>query len=197
MQQSLAVRRKELTATLQREQLLDGFVQAVGSKGYAAVTISDIVAKAHVSKSTFYEHFTDKIAVYAELQQRSTDAVAAALLRDIEGTRGLPNRQRITAVVDGYLATLTSDRRWLTQASVDRQVVSDATFRARITANHTLAGVIVGEFPALRPMVARTAIAGMGALVADTAAQGVNAVLDLRDDFIEFWCLLLGEDGPR
>lgn len=197
MQQSLAVRRKELTATLQREQLLDGFVQAVGSKGYAAVTISDIVAKAHVSKSTFYEHFTDKIAVYAELQQRSTDAVAAALLRDIEGSRGLPNRQRITAVVDGYLATLTSDRRWLTQASVDRQVVSDATFRARITANHTLAGVIVGEFPALRPMVARTAIAGMGALVADTAAQGVNAVLDLRDDFIEFWCLLLGEDGPR
>lgn len=197
MQQSLAVRRKELTATLQREQLLDGFVQAVGSKGYAAVTISDIVAKAHVSKSTFYEHFTDKVAVYAELQQRSTDAVAAALLRDIEGTRGLPNRQRITAVVDGYLATLTSDRRWLTQASVDRQVVSDATFRARITANHTLAGVIVGEFPALRPMVARTAIAGMGALVADTAAQGVNAVLDLRDDFIELWCLLLGEGGPR
>ncbi len=43
-----------------RSRLLEGMAVAVAQKGYAAVTIADIVREASVSRRTFYEHFGSK-----------------------------------------------------------------------------------------------------------------------------------------
>src|SRR5262249_52961093 len=50
------------TAADLRRDLADGLAAAITDKGYAATTIADIVARARVSKRTFYEHFADKEA---------------------------------------------------------------------------------------------------------------------------------------
>ncbi|HEV2998381.1 MAG TPA: TetR/AcrR family transcriptional regulator [Solirubrobacteraceae bacterium] len=44
----------------QRERLLNGMAQVVGRRGYPETTIALVIAQAGVSRSTFYEHFTDK-----------------------------------------------------------------------------------------------------------------------------------------
>jgi AcrR family transcriptional regulator len=44
--------------------LLFAIAQAVAEKGYAAVTVADIVDRASVSRSTFYEQFADKEACF-------------------------------------------------------------------------------------------------------------------------------------
>jgi AcrR family transcriptional regulator len=44
----------------QRQRIVDGMVESCAEKTYAATTITDIVARAHISRTTFYKHFEDK-----------------------------------------------------------------------------------------------------------------------------------------
>jgi AcrR family transcriptional regulator len=44
----------------QRERILDAMASEVADKGYAAVTVKDVHARAGVSSTTFYELFSDK-----------------------------------------------------------------------------------------------------------------------------------------
>jgi len=44
----------------QRERMFDAMARAVAERGYAKVTVADVVAGARVSRTTFYEHFSDK-----------------------------------------------------------------------------------------------------------------------------------------
>jgi len=67
----------------QRARLLDAITRAVAEKGYAAVTIGDVVQGAGVSRRTFYEHFEDKeqcfLAAYATGGEAVLEAIVAAI----------------------------------------------------------------------------------------------------------------------
>jgi AcrR family transcriptional regulator len=54
-----ALPRAEVAAH-QRERLVEAMVQAVSERGVVATTISDLVARAGISRRTFYEHFENK-----------------------------------------------------------------------------------------------------------------------------------------
>jgi AcrR family transcriptional regulator len=58
----------------QRDRVLDAVARVSAEKGYANVTVADIVDEAHVSRSTFYELFRDKeacfLAAFDEIMQR-------------------------------------------------------------------------------------------------------------------------------
>lgn len=53
-------RYRGLRRTLSRDALLGAAVELIGTRGFAAVSIDDIVASAGVVKGTFYNHFDDK-----------------------------------------------------------------------------------------------------------------------------------------
>ena len=65
-----------------RTRLTEGLAAAITEKGYAAVTIADVVRGARVSKRTFYEHFADKeacfLALYAETSDELIDLIATS-----------------------------------------------------------------------------------------------------------------------
>jgi AcrR family transcriptional regulator len=65
-----------------RARLTEGLAAAIAEKGYAAVTIADVVRGARVSKRTFYEHFADKeacfLALYAETSDELIDLIATS-----------------------------------------------------------------------------------------------------------------------
>ncbi len=50
----------EQVAAHQRERLIAGLATVVAERGYAAATIGEIAAAAHVSRRVFYEHFETK-----------------------------------------------------------------------------------------------------------------------------------------
>jgi AcrR family transcriptional regulator len=58
----------------QRERLIDGMIDAVAARGYAAANIAHAIAHAGVSRPTFYEYFDDKDdcfqAVLVEINDR-------------------------------------------------------------------------------------------------------------------------------
>lgn len=70
-------------ASQHRHRLLEGLAQAVAEKGYADVTIADIVREAGVSRRTFYEHFAGKpqalIALFEAASRNALQVLRAAI----------------------------------------------------------------------------------------------------------------------
>jgi AcrR family transcriptional regulator len=48
----------------QRQRILDAMVESCAEKTFAATTITDVVARARISRTTFYKHFEDKRACF-------------------------------------------------------------------------------------------------------------------------------------
>lgn len=70
-------------ASEHRHRLLEGLAQAVAEKGYADVTIADIVREAGVSRRTLYEHFAGKpqalIALFEAASHNALQVLRAAI----------------------------------------------------------------------------------------------------------------------
>ncbi|MFI7586242.1 TetR/AcrR family transcriptional regulator [Spongisporangium articulatum] len=92
-----------------RLRLLQGLAEVLAGKEYAAVTVSDIVAAAGVSKRTFYEHFESKqeclLACYAE-----ANGLLVAGLRSQGAGGAAHGAQRLTGLIDAYLRFLDESR---------------------------------------------------------------------------------------
>lgn len=94
----------------QRRRIVDAIIDSCAEKTYAATTITDIVGRAHISRTTFYKHFEDKRACFdaaiddciEQLQEVAADAhspddapadavrkSAAAVLQALAGRPGL------------------------------------------------------------------------------------------------------------
>ena len=73
---------RALVTRTQRERMLDAMARAVAAKGYAKVTVTDVVSLAGVSRSTFYEHFEDR----EECFLATFEAAAQGLAMDIADT---------------------------------------------------------------------------------------------------------------
>jgi AcrR family transcriptional regulator len=82
---------REQVATNQRLRLLDGMIDAIGEKGYAATTVSDVIRRAGVSRKAFYEHFANKeecfLATYDSIAAVGQRGVKIAFRR----AQGLPD----------------------------------------------------------------------------------------------------------
>jgi AcrR family transcriptional regulator len=89
------------TDAVHRGRLIVAMADAVAVKGYAATTISDVVARARVSRRTFYEHFADKEACFLA----AYDAAADLQLAAIDAAAGAEQtwNARLRAGVDAYL----------------------------------------------------------------------------------------------
>jgi AcrR family transcriptional regulator len=72
----------EEVAADQRERLYEATIHAVNERGFVATTISDLVARAGVSRRSFYEHFENKeeclLATYDVLIERLIARIAEA-----------------------------------------------------------------------------------------------------------------------
>src|SRR3954468_11407076 len=51
---------REQVQSSQRQRLLDAVLDVVGEHGYAGATVADITTSAGVSRTTFYEQFSNK-----------------------------------------------------------------------------------------------------------------------------------------
>ena len=76
----------DIASRTQRQRIIDAIVECCAEKTYAATTITDIVGRARISRTTFYKHFPDKRACFdaaidhclAELQAAAAAAHSPA-----------------------------------------------------------------------------------------------------------------------
>src|SRR3954466_2752310 len=73
---------REVVWESQRGRLLAAMAEVVGGKGYGPVAVADVIARAGVSRKTFYEHFDNKeecfLAAYDAGVELMLDAIDEA-----------------------------------------------------------------------------------------------------------------------
>jgi AcrR family transcriptional regulator len=102
---------RELVEASQRQRLLHGLTTTVAEKGYGPATVSDISARAGVSKKTFYEYFPDKLACFLAAHEIGCEAMLDAVTsasRDALHAGADPIEQ-LRCANRGYLAFLIEE----------------------------------------------------------------------------------------
>lgn len=69
-----------------RRLLSEALVELIPEKGYSAITVSDLIERANIGRSTFYSHYRDKDDLFAS----ETDRVIEALSQHISNPEEFP-----------------------------------------------------------------------------------------------------------
>jgi AcrR family transcriptional regulator len=111
---------RETTTASQRARMLDAITRAVADKGYARVTVGDVVSVAGVSRRTFYEQFKDKEDCFLAAYATGTEALIADM---VETSRALgPDahwREVLKVAIDSYVGMLAADPQFARTFLVD------------------------------------------------------------------------------
>jgi AcrR family transcriptional regulator len=186
----------------QRERLVRAILDCVAELGYAETTISDVVAKARVSRNAFYEFFDDKADCYLEAcdleSTRMLDELYAQAAEDSwldalrKGTvaylRWWESHPRFAVA---YLVELpTAGRRALEQR--DRAY---ASFEAMFEALAVRARTEQPKLPALPALAPRVLVASITEIVGQEIRAGrVDVLHELEDELVFFIVKTLADE---
>jgi AcrR family transcriptional regulator len=94
----------QLEGLSQEERILWSMVRAIAEKGYEAVTIADVVERASVSRSKFYELFDNKEECLFAAYERINEILVALVSKAFEGEAPWPTKVRrsLEAVLQAY-----------------------------------------------------------------------------------------------
>ncbi len=98
---------REQVAHHQRERLIAGLAEAVAEKGYAAVTLTDIVRQAKVSRRVFYANFESKEQCFLAAFEVVVDHLRELVAEAVEGIEGWSGQA--IAATRAVLAFLASE----------------------------------------------------------------------------------------
>jgi AcrR family transcriptional regulator len=93
----------------QRARMLDAMTRAVASKGYAKVTVADVVALAEVSRRTFYEEFADKEACFLAAYETGSQLVIEDIEAAVRASDADDWHERVRVGIDTYLEILSAE----------------------------------------------------------------------------------------
>ncbi len=199
-----------------RQRLLVAMAELLAEQGYAGVTVTDVVARARVSKRTFYQHFSDReeclLATYRVVAEGPLHMITQAA-QSVAG-QGLSLREEIAGLTGAYL-TAMAEHPLLTRAMLTepgstgpagRQARREVLRRFAEQLVALAAGV--GSRPEVRPLspaLAQALVGGINELVlaavesADreevAPAEIAEEILALRETVTDFAVAVLGAGG--
>lgn len=100
---------RETVLASQRGRLLEAMAHAVAEKGYAGVTVSDVVDRAGVSRRTFYEQFPDLEACFIAAYDTGVELVLGQIRAATDHIPIEDWRARARAAVAAFLNILSEE----------------------------------------------------------------------------------------
>jgi AcrR family transcriptional regulator len=181
----------------QRVRMLAAMVQAVAEKGYARVTVADVIQHAGVSRKTFYEQFANKDECFLAAYDATVDVLLATIDEALDPLA--PDWLAAhRAAVDAYLQALAAREEFAKAFLVEvlgagpealsrREAIQDR-FAAQLRDVHRRARHDIPEIPEVPPYTFRAAVGAVTELVtahvleygADTLPGLADAVLDVQ-----------------
>ncbi len=165
---------REVVWQSQQERLLEAMAGAVAELGYGATAVADVIARAGVSRKTFYEHFANKeqcfLAAYdagVDVLLAATDeAVAAAAPDWLEAARGgLARFLAVLAENPDFARTYLIEVLAAGPAAAERRAAVHERFAQQLAAGHAAARRDLPELPELAPYVFRACVGAIDELV--------------------------------
>jgi AcrR family transcriptional regulator len=132
---------REAVLRSQRERILDAMAQACASKGYGGATVAGVIARAGVSRMTFYEQFRDRedcfLAAY--------DAILARFLADVIAAYQQPELewpQRVRAAVQALLSFLAAEPAYARMCVIEVLAAGERAYERYTWAVRALASLL-------------------------------------------------------
>jgi AcrR family transcriptional regulator len=195
---------REAVVESQRGRLVYSIAQVVAGKGYAATTVADIVDRASVSRSTFYDQFPDKEACFLA----AYDAGAEFMLHRMRSAReslGIdPDwRRQLRSDIETYLSVLASEPAFAWSLHVEVLAAGNAAlsrrahvlglFTERTRRLHVEACRLDPSLPELPPAAFTIHTGGMDEIIRDCLrTEGVDALVSLREPAVKATLAMLG-----
>jgi AcrR family transcriptional regulator len=183
-----------LSESVQRAKVLEGMVQAVAEKGYAAATVADAVRLARVSRGTFYALFESKEACLAASYRLGCEVLEERVDAAVRGAADWRDELRLG--LRAYLRTLDEDPRFARVYLLESPAVEAerqatlARFLARYRATFARSG---------RPVPPDDALFVLAVGIHELACSRVRAggrVADLEDTLVGCAVRLAAEEDP-
>ncbi|MES2130467.1 MAG: TetR/AcrR family transcriptional regulator [Pseudomonadota bacterium] len=128
-----APRRRKPTQSRARattQAIEQAFVALLVERGYARVTIRQVLALAGVGVGSFYEYFASKEALAAQCIRQRVRAIAAALEACLPALEGEALPARVDAMLAAQVAApLAEPEQWAALFHLERQVSKPEAFR--------------------------------------------------------------------
>ncbi|MUM21423.1 TetR/AcrR family transcriptional regulator [Mycobacterium sp. CBMA271] len=176
----------------QYRRMLRAAVSAIAEKGYAEVTVADIVTRARVSRKVFYEHFSHKKDCFLATAQ---DGAELIFERIVAGAQGAEPGEELRGAMRAYLQLVTEESEFIRCFGIELYAVGDDGLRLRQEAYKRYAallralvnGTAVGSD--LEPIelrsIDRAVIAALTELVVANMFSGrIEQMLELEDDIV-------------
>ena len=90
----------------QRARLLAAMTETAAEHTYGETTVAAVVARAGVSRRTFYEHFSSRLECFLVAYDAGTEVLIRAIAAAVSRRQGW--RARLRGGIDAYLGTLGS-----------------------------------------------------------------------------------------
>jgi AcrR family transcriptional regulator len=98
----------ETTSSITRARIFEAMAQAVSERGYAAVTVSDVITAGRISRRTFYEHFQDKEHCFLETYRTGSENGIAQIAASLRELAEADWRRRLSMSLETFLAILAA-----------------------------------------------------------------------------------------
>jgi AcrR family transcriptional regulator len=200
---------REAVQESQRGRLLIAIAQVVAEKGYGAATVADIVDRASVSRSTFYEQFPDKEACFLAAFDFGVEFVLGQM-REAWNALGTEQswRAHVRSDLETYLAVLASEPAfaWALHvqvlaagpAALERRAQVFSLFSERTRRNHERARIAERSLPELPAEVFQLHTGGIDELIRECLrTRGPAALPELAEPAIRATLALFGDRTER
>ncbi|HWE12965.1 MAG TPA: TetR/AcrR family transcriptional regulator [Solirubrobacteraceae bacterium] len=138
----------ETTSAIARARIFEAMASVVADRGYAAVTVSDVVKAAKISRRTFYEYFQDKEDCFAETYRTGCENGIAQIDAALRALEDPDWRTRLRVSLETYLAILAAEPHFARVLLID---VLGAGARA-LTMRERILGIYVEHYRGLREL---------------------------------------------
>jgi AcrR family transcriptional regulator len=128
----------------QRRRILAGVVDAVGGLGYERMTVEAVIARAQVSRRTFYEHFRNKEEAFLAAYDHVLDGIMRRIAEACEAAQNGPGR--FGAGLRAFMEALADDPHAARMCIVEVNAAGRNAMARRDAVLRTFAGLLTPEF---------------------------------------------------
>ena len=177
----------------QRGRLMRAMAEATAENGYAQTSVADVLARARVSRETFYQQFASKQECFIAAYEQAAGAILAML--EHEASTPGPPIERFARTIDVYLDALAAEPAFARLFMVEVYAAGDEVLIRRAQIQERFEQLMIDGFGArtqAEEFACRALVAAIITMVTGRlAARDAGGLRGLREPLVELaWAAL-------